>query len=103
MRTNALDFPDLARQSDLLGGRPAAAGVARGRQSQGGRRGSRTGGRIPVHAGGAGHHFLEGAGQMAVGDEVFAVQAGATLLIPDGTSRGLLAQTRLAFIAVRLL
>ena len=40
---------------------------------------------------------------MAVGDEVFAVQDGATLLIPDGATRGLLAQTRLAFIAVRLL
>ena len=39
--TNAL-FPRLARQSDLLGGRPAAAGAARGRQSQGGRRGSGT-------------------------------------------------------------
>ena len=48
------------------------------------------GGRIPAHAGGAGvYHFLEGAGQMAVGDEVFAVQAGATLLIPDGATRGL--------------
>jgi quercetin dioxygenase-like cupin family protein len=60
------------------------------------------GGRIPTHAGGAGvYHFLEGAGQMAVGDEVFAVQAGATLVIPDGAQRGLTALTRLAFIAVR--
>jgi len=61
------------------------------------------GGRIPVHAGGAGvYHFLEGTGQMAVSDEVFAVQAGATLVIPDGATRGLRAQTRLAFIAVRI-
>jgi quercetin dioxygenase-like cupin family protein len=61
------------------------------------------GGRIPLHAGSAGvYHFLEGAGQMAVSDEVFAVQTGATLLIPDGATRGLLAQTRLAFIAVRI-
>ena len=61
------------------------------------------GGRIPVHAGGAGvYHFLEGAGQMVVGDEVFAVQTGATLLIPDGAQRGLTTQTRLAFIAVRI-
>ena len=43
------------------------------------------GGQIPVHAGGSGvYHFLEGAGQMVVGDETFAVQAGATLVIPDG-------------------
>jgi quercetin dioxygenase-like cupin family protein len=61
------------------------------------------GGRIPFHAGSAGvYHFLEGAGQMAVGDEVFAVQAGATLIIPDGAPRGLTTQTRLAFIAVRI-
>ena len=39
---------------------------------------------------------------MAVGDEVFAVQAGATLVIPDGAPRGLTTQTRLAFIAVRI-
>jgi hypothetical protein len=38
-----------------------------------------------------------------VSGEVFAVQTGATLLIPDGATRGLLAQTQLAFIAVRLL
>ena len=60
------------------------------------------GGRIPAHAGGAGvYHFLEGAGQMAVGDEVFAVQAGVTLLIPDGAT-GPARETRLAFIAVRI-
>ena len=62
------------------------------------------GGRIPAHAGGAGvYHFLEGAGQMAVGDETFAVQAGSTLVIPAGATRGLTAHTRLAFIAVRIL
>ncbi len=62
------------------------------------------GGRIPVHTGGAGvYHFLAGTGQMTVDDKPFAVQAGATLVIPDGAARGLLAQTRLAFIAVRIL
>jgi hypothetical protein len=30
------------------------------------------------------------------------VQAGATLVIPDGAMRGLIAKTRLAFIAVRI-
>jgi mannose-6-phosphate isomerase-like protein (cupin superfamily) len=65
--------------------------------------GLEAGGQIPAHPGGGGvYHFLEGAGQMVVGDEVFAVQAGATLVIPDGATRGLLAQTRLAFIAVRV-
>ena len=40
---------------------------------------------------------------MAVGDETFAVQAGATLVIPDGAPRWCATtQTRLAFIAVRI-
>jgi quercetin dioxygenase-like cupin family protein len=65
--------------------------------------GLEAGSQIPAHSSSAGvYHFLEGAGQMAVGDEVFAVQAGATLVIPDGATRGLRAQTRLAFIAVRI-
>lgn len=61
------------------------------------------GGRIPVHPEGLGvYHFLEGAGQMTVGDETFAVQAGATVVIPAGAPRGMTVQTRLAFIAVRV-
>lgn len=65
--------------------------------------GLEAGGQIPVHPGSAGvYHFLEGTGQMTVDSESFAVKAGATLLIPDGATRGLLAHTRLAFIAVRI-
>jgi quercetin dioxygenase-like cupin family protein len=61
------------------------------------------GGRIPVHPGDFGvYHFLEGAGQMAVENETFAVQAGATVVIPAGAPRGMTAQTRIAFIAVRV-
>ena len=61
------------------------------------------GGRIPAHPGDAGvYHFLEGAGQMAVGDATFAVQAGSTLVIPAGATRSLTAQTQLAFIVVRI-
>jgi hypothetical protein len=37
-----------------------------------------------------------------VGDEIFAVRVGATLLIPDGATPGMRAQARLAFIAVRI-
>ena len=65
--------------------------------------GLESGGRIPVHPEGLGvYHFLEGAGQMAVGDETFAVQAGATVVVPAGATRGMTVQTRLAFIAVRI-
>ena len=37
-----------------------------------------------------------------MGDEVFAVLTRAALRIPDGATRGLLAATRIAFIAVRV-
>jgi quercetin dioxygenase-like cupin family protein len=61
------------------------------------------GGRIPIHPGDFGvYHFLEGAGQMHVGEAAFDVQAGSTVIVPAGASRGMNATTRLAFIAVRV-
>ena len=61
------------------------------------------GGQIPVHPGDAGvYHFLEGAGQMRVAESTFDVQAGSTVIVPAGATRGMNARTRLAFIAVRV-
>ena len=61
------------------------------------------GGQIPIHPGDVGvYHFLEGAGQMRVGEEAFDVQAGGTVVAPAGVTRGMIASTRLAFIAVRV-
>ncbi len=58
---------------------------------------------IPIHPEGPSvFHFLEGSGKMTVGDETFAVQAGATVIVPDGAPRGIEAETQLAFLAVRL-
>ncbi len=58
---------------------------------------------IPPHPEGAGiFHFLEGTGWMLVGEERFAIQAGATVLSPAGVPRGIEAVTRLAFIATRI-
>jgi quercetin dioxygenase-like cupin family protein len=58
---------------------------------------------IPPHEEGpAIFHFLEGAGRVTVGDETFDVRAGATVIVPDGAERGIAAETRLAFLAVRL-
>jgi quercetin dioxygenase-like cupin family protein len=58
---------------------------------------------MPPHAEGpAIFHFLEGKGQIIVGEETFAVKAGATVVVPDGAVRGITAETRLAFLAVRL-
>ena len=61
------------------------------------------GSKMPPHTEGpAIFHFLEGEGQMVVGDESYAVQAGATVVVPDGAARGITADTQLAFLAVRL-
>jgi len=58
---------------------------------------------IPVHPEGQGiYHFLEGTGKMTVNGQMFAVGPGATVCVPAGGTRGLEAETRLAFLAVRL-
>jgi quercetin dioxygenase-like cupin family protein len=65
--------------------------------------GLKSGGKMPPHAEGpAIFHFLEGTGHMLVGEESFTVQAGATVVVPDGAMRGIEAETQLAFLAVRL-
>ena len=58
---------------------------------------------MPPHAEGpAIFHFLEGTGKMIVGEENLSVQAGATVVVPNGANRGIEAETQLAFLAVRL-
>ena len=65
--------------------------------------GLRAGNRMPPHAEGpAIFHFLEGSGRMIVGEESFTVDAGATVVVPDGAMRGIEADSQLAFLAVRL-
>lgn len=60
--------------------------------------------KIPVHPEGAGvFHFLDGTGKMLVGDEAYPVKPGATIIVPAGVTRGMEAETRLAFIATRIL
>lgn len=59
--------------------------------------------KIPEHAeASAVYHFLEGSGWIMVDGQRWAVEAGATVLMPDGTVRGMEAETRLAFLAVRV-
>jgi len=59
--------------------------------------------KIPNHAEAqAMYHFLEGNGWMTVNDEVMPVSAGATIVMPAGTVRGMEAETRLAFLATRI-
>lgn len=60
--------------------------------------------KIPPHAEGpAIFHFLEGTGQVIVGEETYAIQPGGTVIVPDGAIRGIEAETRLAVLAVRVL
>jgi quercetin dioxygenase-like cupin family protein len=48
------------------------------------------------------YHFLEGTGWMTVDEERFAIEAGVTVITPDGAVRGIEAETRLAFLATRV-
>lgn len=65
--------------------------------------GLKAGQRIPVHPEAAAvYHFLEGMGVMTVDDAQFPVQQGVMIVMDEGARRGLLAETQLVFMAVRL-
>ncbi|MCP4419566.1 MAG: cupin domain-containing protein [Chloroflexi bacterium] len=58
---------------------------------------------IPEHAEAqAIYHFLEGRGWMTIDGERTAVSSGATIVMPEGTTRGMEAETRLTFLATRI-
>ena len=61
--------------------------------------GLEAGGQIPAHPGEvAMYHFLEGMGLMTVGDEVFEIKPGVTIVVPSGVKRGMNAKTRVVFL-----
>lgn len=61
------------------------------------------GGRIPPHPERlAVYHALEGEGTFVLDGARLTFAAGATIIAPAGASRGIEAQTRLAFLAVRI-
>ena len=65
--------------------------------------GLKPGQRIPVHPEAAAvYHFLEGQGVMTVDGAQFPVQQGTVIVMDEGAQRGLLAETQLVFLAVRL-
>lgn len=65
--------------------------------------GLKPGQKIPDHAEAqAMYHFLEGSGWMTVDGERLPVAAGATVVMPKGSVRGMEAETQLAFIATRI-
>ncbi len=48
------------------------------------------------------YYFVEGTGWMIVGGERFPVTAGTTIFAEQGAVRGMEAETRLVFLAVRV-
>ena len=65
--------------------------------------GLKPGQRIPNHPEGqAVYSFLEGNGWMTVDGERMPVSAGAIITMPEGTVRGMEAETQLSFLAVRI-
>jgi quercetin dioxygenase-like cupin family protein len=61
------------------------------------------GGRIPVHPERLGiYHVLQGQGVMVVDEARYPLASGTTVIAPRGSRRGIEAETRLAFLAVRV-
>jgi quercetin dioxygenase-like cupin family protein len=60
-------------------------------------------GRIPPHPERLGvYHVLDGTGLMTVDGKRYPLSAGVTVIAPEGSARGFEAETRLAFLAVRV-
>lgn len=58
---------------------------------------------IPVHPDAlAVYHFLAGSGTMIVDDQPYPITAGATLITPAGSARGMQATTQVIFLAAKV-
>lgn len=58
---------------------------------------------IPPHPESRGiFYILEGNGWMTVAGERLAIEAGATVIVPDGVTRGFEAETQMAIMATRV-
>lgn len=58
--------------------------------------------RIPVHPEAlALYTILEGQGMMLVGDDQYVIGPGSLIVVPAGVARGIVAETRLSFVAAR--
>ncbi|MCC6383359.1 MAG: cupin domain-containing protein [Dehalococcoidia bacterium] len=65
--------------------------------------GLEAGQRIPVHPEAlAVYVILEGQGVMQVGEQEFPIGPGSLVVTPAGSARGMVAETRLAFAAVKI-
>jgi quercetin dioxygenase-like cupin family protein len=65
--------------------------------------GLNAGQKIPVHAEGLSvFQFIEGQGIMIVDEERLSVAPGAVIVVEEGAPRGMEAETKLKFMAVRI-
>lgn len=65
--------------------------------------GLEAGQQIPPHAESlAMYHVLEGDGIIFLDDEMLSVEAGDTVIAPKGATRGVRAESKLAFIATKV-
>ena len=61
--------------------------------------GLEAGGQIPAHPDEAAmYYFIEGTGLMTIGEEVFEIKPGVTVIAPSGVKRGMNAKTRVVFL-----
>lgn len=64
--------------------------------------GLNAGQKIPPHPAPAStYHFFAGTGSIIVDNKHYAVQAGATIVVPDGATRSIEAETDLAFLGAQ--
>ena len=101
--TQGILYPSWQELVVYAEGRPQPTVLVQGDQYKVAIGGLKAGGRMPPHAEGPVLiHILEGTGQVIVGEETHAVEAGATVVVPNGAVRGIEAVTQLAFLAVML-
>jgi len=61
--------------------------------------GLEAGSHIPAHPDQvAMYHFLQGTGLMTIGEDVFEIKPGVTVIAPSGVKRGINAKTRMIFL-----
>ena len=64
--------------------------------------GLEAGQKIPSHPAPASiYHFFAGTGWISINGERFTIQAGATIVVPDGATRSIEAETQLAFLGAQ--
>lgn len=97
-----LFFPDVSGQAVFDGAGPRPQFLVDSEKLTVVVAGLEAGQQIPSHPEAlAMYHFLAGEGVMTINDEAFAVTAGATVIAPPGSTRGLHAGSRLIFLAAK--